>query len=427
MKHIISTDGSTGRIISADGKQIIGTWGPAESAAQSASRTDVVSNQLVQGSQNRISQTATNSVDVSNQVNSLITGTIVGAAGIAGMYAVKPSVKQFVNTATQKKGSDSKKAAPKKSELDFKYSSDVQNPSDVKFVDVSAIIQQTAQTKNTHIGAKEATFIKPDESTTNTESGKQQTTAPIATIGPAPKNYDQKLKAQENEKTLTFKEMNETQLEAVDKDLTRFDGANSLFFAALKKAVQKTRFGKISKYTLTGIQLFNKALLMTIQAPLENELNMNGDTGKAIGHEVATLGTGFLISTIPFVGPPIALLDAGFSVLTGISGIEEGVHLMENAADHIFAGSHKGFEYELAQDWERTEMKTEDLADYIEKLEASIKTTSSSERKSKQIKLLQKLQKHKNEIEARRKKMKEEKPTLNDDRDWSLLNPDFMP
>ena len=113
----------TGRIISSDGTEIIGIWGPDISTPKSPPRTEIVSNQLVQGSQNRITQTKTNTPNTSSNVNSIITGTIVGAAGIAGIYAVKPSVKQIVNTATQKNASGSEKTLPKKSKLDFEYSS----------------------------------------------------------------------------------------------------------------------------------------------------------------------------------------------------------------------------------------------------------------------------------------------------------------
>jgi len=89
----------TGRIISADGSQQIGIWDNTIPTHQSSTRTDLVSGQLMQGAQNRITQAKTNTVDISNQVTSLIAGTIVASAGIAGMYAVKPAVVDLVQKA----------------------------------------------------------------------------------------------------------------------------------------------------------------------------------------------------------------------------------------------------------------------------------------------------------------------------------------
>ncbi len=358
-------------------------------------RTETVSNQLVQGAQNRISQTTTNTPDMSNQVNSLIMGTIVGAAGIAGMYAVKPSVKQFVNTATQKKVSASKKPSPKKSELDFKFSSDTQNPSDAKIVNISAIIQQTAQTTNTHIGADEATFIKPDDSPANTESSSKQTTAPKTTISSAPKDDGQKLSAQEN-KPLTFKEMNETQLDAADKTATQAEGTSTLFFAGpLYFAMKKSPVGKYASLALAGFQLFNKGLLMTGQIPIEQELNMDGDFGKAAWHEINTLGVGMLTTFIPVVGSAIVLADAGVSALTGTSVIEETVRVVENGAINAIDAKYN-------REWYSTAPKVENLENYITKLEESIQTSEPGQRRDKQVKLLQKVQKYKTEVATRK-------------------------
>lgn len=357
----------------------------------------------MQGSQNRISQTTTSTPSLSNDANSLIAGTIIGAAGIAGMFAVKPSVKQFVNAATQKNLGDSKKAF-KKSELDFKFSSDKQNSSNVKVVDISAIIQQTAKASNTNVGAKEANFIKPDNLEQNSGSNSKQTVTPETTIGSAPKDAIQKIAAQENNKTLTFKEMDKTQMDGMDKTATQIEGASSLFFGApLYAALKKTSFGKYSSLALSGFKLFNKGLLMTGQIPMEKELNMNGDMGKAAGHELATFGTGVLVPLIPVVGPAIAFLDACGSTVTGISLVEETVRVVENGAEKTFeAGFNSGFNRE----WDATVPKVENLENYITKLEKSIQTSESGQRKDKQVKLLQKIQKYKSEV-AKRKNIRE--------------------
>jgi hypothetical protein len=361
-------------------------------------RTETVSTQLVQGSQNRISQTQTNIPDLSNQMSGIITGAVVGAAGIAGMYAVKPSVKQFVNKATQEAVRDSEKSSPIKSEVDFQYSQDTKSPSDVKIVDISAIIKQAAGPTDTHIGAGEATFIQPDDSTTDTESGSKQK-IPETTIGPAPEDANQKIKAQENKKPLTFKEMDKTKAEELDKIATHTEGINTLFFGGpLYFAVNKM-FPKFGGLTLAGFQLFNKALLMTGQIPLENKLTTNGDTMQAIGHEVNTLGTGMLLSFIPYVGPAVIFADAGISALTGTSFLEETVRVVENVPKNMM-------EAEYNRRWDESAPEPQVLEDYAKKLEKSIQESEPGERRDKMQKLLKKVREYKSEV-ARRKSVRE--------------------
>ena len=412
-----------GRIISDDGSRVIGYWGTSTPEPKIETRTDVLTEQIIQGSQNRITQTKTNTPDMSNQVNSLIAGTITGAAGIAGMFAIKPSVKNIVNSATQKKVTNSKDKQPPESKVDFKFSSGVKNSSEVKIVDISAIIKQSTQSNNTKIEADEANYIKPDNS--NTSILNKKNSGAEVTISSAPKDAIHKIEVQENNKTVTFKEMSETELDGMDKTATQIEGTSSLVFGGpLYVAFKKSKYGKYSSMVLSGYKLFNKGVLMTGQIPLEKELNMNGDMGRAAGHEIATFGTGLLVPLIPVVGPAISFIDAAGSAITGISVIEEGTRFVEDGARVTFEA---GFDSGYNKKWDSTAPKVETLENHITKLETSIKNSEPNQRRDKQVKLLQKVQKYKNEIETRRKKIEEEKPTLNDARDWSLLNPDFMP
>jgi len=364
-------------------------------------RTETVSTQLVQGSQNRISQTQTNIPDLSNQMSGIITGAVVGAAGIAGMYAVKPSVKQFVTKATQEAVRDSEKYSPIKSEIAFQYSSDTQSQSDVQIVDISEIIKQSAGSADTHIGAGEETFIKPDDSTTHIESGSKETTSET-TIGPAPEDAIQKLMAEENKKPLTFKEMDKTQLEGMDKTATQIEGTNTLFFGGpLYLAVSK--YSKHGRLALSGFKLFNKLFLMTGQTALENELNTNGDTGRAVGHEIATFGTGLLVPLIPVVGPILSFADAGISATTGISPIEETVRWIGNGTEDAFIA---GFDSGYNRQWDATAPEPEVLEDYTKNLEKSIQDSNPGQRRDKMQKLLHKIQEYKSEV-AKRKSVRE--------------------
>ena len=388
----------TGRIISSDGTQVIGTWGGNGPAVQNTITTDTMSQQLVQGSQNRISQTKTNTPNTPNLSN-IIAGTVAGAAGIAGMFAVKPSVKQFVSSATQKKITNSKDKQPPESKIDFKFSSGMQNSSEVKIVDISAIIKQSTQSTNTRIGADETNYIKPDHSNTSNHKNKQNS-VPEVKISSASKDAIHKIEAQENNKMATFKEMSETELDGMDKTATQIEGTSSLVFGGpLYAAIKKSKYGKYSSMVLSGYKLFNKGVLMTGQIPLEKELNMNGDLGQAAGHEIATFGTGLLVPLIPVVGPAISFIDAAGSAITGISFIEEGTRLVEDGTRATFEA---GFDSGYNKKWDATAPKIENLETYIAKLEKSIQNSESPQRKEKETKLLQKIQKYKSEIATRR-------------------------
>ena len=136
-------------------------------------------------------------------------------------------------------------------------------------------------------------------------------------------------------------------------------------------------------------QLSNLALAFQIQ----------GDMDKAIGHEVATFGAGILVPMIPVVGPALAFLDACGSAITGISVIEETVGAIENGAEGTFEA---GFDSEYNREWDATAPKVENLENYISKLEKSIQNSESTQKKNKQVKLLQKIQKYKSEVETRK-------------------------